>query len=296
MKEFIESIQGNIYLLNFSVIILAFILLKLVKIVFKKLPVMRKSKDISRQFAQGSLRALIVLAAAFRILEQSESLSKFYNTILMSSSLLVVVLGFIFQEGLSNIVHGFILTISKPFDIGDRIRIDYNGKILTGHVESINLRSTQIKNILNNAIEIVPNTLLDNAIIENAYYTHMTKSNFIDIEIDFDSDIDKASELLREIIENNKYYVDTRTEEMIQNEEPKVTVFIREINRYGIALRAKVVTQTVEENFFACSEIRAELLKKFKENNIQIAHYRVRLQGPSKEINKEDLIEDESQI
>lgn len=85
----------------------------------------------------------------------------------MSSSLLVVVLGFVFQEGLSNIIHGFIITVFKPFDIGNRVEITVNGEHISGYVKSMTLRHTVVVSIIDNAEYTIPNSQLDNANIKN---------------------------------------------------------------------------------------------------------------------------------
>lgn len=120
----------------------------------------------------------------------------------MSSSLLVVVLGFVFQEGLSNIVHGFILTFFKPFDIGDRVNVTIDGVQITGYIQSINLRNTIIRNVYNNSSVIVPNAKMDLCVIDNSYFDeNSVNSNFLDIEITYESDLDHACKVFSQIID-----------------------------------------------------------------------------------------------
>ena len=163
-----REILSNQYVeaLLFTAVML--LLLKINGRVFRTLKKRRNNSAMA--FLEGVIRALIIIAIVVRILNLWSGFSKFSNQILMSSSLLIVVLGFVFQEGLSNIVHGLILLVFKPFEIGDRVRVTVNGTELTGYVTTINLRSTVIRNLINSASLIVPNAAMDTAVIENAHY------------------------------------------------------------------------------------------------------------------------------
>ena len=145
--------------------------------------------------------AIVIIAIVVRILNLWSGFSKFSNQILMSSSLLIVVLGFVFQEGLSNIVHGLILLVFKPFEIGDRVRVTVNGTELTGYVTTINLRSTVIRNLINSASLIVPNAAMDTAVIENAHYAENAyTTGLIDLSVTYESDLDLAVRTAADVI------------------------------------------------------------------------------------------------
>ena len=231
-------------------------MIKLLNLVFKSF---KGKNTIHLNFIRSILQALIVIFFLIQIGSLSDAMAKFYNTILMSSSLLVVVLGFVFQEGLSNIVHGFILTFFKPFDIGDRVKINVDGVDITGYIRSINLRNTVIQNVYNNSSVIVPNAKMDLCVIDNSYFDESSvNSNFLDIEITYESNLDKACKLLSLTIDNHPL-----VQKVKKADAPPTAVLVSQLGTSGVTLRASVITSTIEENFVACSDIRKDLLHLF---------------------------------
>ena len=108
MIDKIVKVFENNYVLALMYVVLCFLIVKLVDKIFKRI-ISHKEDSIKLQFLSGIIKIAIIIFFLFRIAALSTILSSFSNTILMSSSLIVVVLGFIFQEGLSNIIHGFII-------------------------------------------------------------------------------------------------------------------------------------------------------------------------------------------
>lgn len=260
VKGFLQAITSdNLYYGLFLLAALIFAL-KLVDLIFKPL---KKKGSLYVTFSQGCLKAFLIITIGMKICSLSETLSGFTSQILMSSSLIVVVLGFVFQEGLTNIIHGFILSIFKPFDIGDRVRVNIDGEVITGYIQSIDLRSTIIQNVMNSSHVIVPNSKMDMCVIDNSYFdTKSVSSNFLDFTITYGSNLEKAMAVASQEIMAHPYVNAVRVEKNIT--EP-AAVLVRELGELGVCLRASVITKTVEENFAACSDIRRALVYRFQE-------------------------------
>ena len=121
-KTFLQVITSNDLYYGIFLLIVMVVCLKIVDLA--ALPFRKKGKTtIMSSFLAWCIKAFIIITFGMKILTLSEALSGFASQILMSSSLIVVVLGFVFQEGLSNIVHGLILTIFQPFKLGDRVSV-----------------------------------------------------------------------------------------------------------------------------------------------------------------------------
>ena len=238
----------------FKALLLVILMLLTIRIMNFCFDYFKKKNNLHTNFLKGVLQALIIVFFLIQIGSLSDAMASFYNSILMSSSLLVVVLGFVFQEGLSNIVHGFILTFFKPFDIGDRVNVTIDGVQITGYIQSINLRNTIIRNVYNNSSVIVPNAKMDLCVIDNSYFDeNSVNSNFLDI----------ACEVFSQIIDAHPL---VQAAKKPQSEPTKVLV--SQLGASGITLRASVITSTIEENFTACSDIRKELIRRFNEDPV----------------------------
>ena len=256
-------------------IVVCWLLLQMIESVYRHAH-RKKPANIKDSFFKGVLEAFLVILTFIRVISLSSELENVTQTLLMSSSLIVVVLGFIFQEGLSNIVHGFILSIFKPFQIGDRVMITIDGEGITGYIESIDLRSTIIKNVVNSSHVIVPNSKMDMCVIDNSYFdSNSVSSNFLDISITYESNLEKAIAVVSQVIAAHPYVQTARKEKNIT--EP-VTVLVRDLGDSGIYLRASVMTKTVEENFAACSDIRRNLVACFnQEPDLEFAYPHVQI-------------------
>lgn len=252
----------------FAVIVLAMLVavLKIIDLVFSHIHKrVGKNPVVYLSFLRGVVKALVSIVALIAVGRRFPFVNQFYSSILMSSSLIVVVLGFILQEGLTNIVHGFILSIFKPFAIGDRIRLSVDGMDITGHVEAISLRNTVIRNVLNSNRVIVPNAKIDLGIIENSRASATTEStSFIDLCITYDSDLDLACRIISEEVVNHPLYT-----HRVEGKAPCeiCPVYTRELSPTGVALRATVYTKTIEENFAACSDIRMAIARRVQATN-----------------------------
>ena len=160
------------------------ILLKLIDLIFYPF---RHRMSALVIFGKGCLKAFVAATIGMRIIELIPGMSQFTSQILMSSSLIVVVLGFVFQEGLTNIVHGLILSVFKPFKTGDRVHITIDGEGITGFIVSMDARHTVIQNVVNSSRVIVPNSKMDMCLIENNYFEgNQTASSFLDVRITLD--------------------------------------------------------------------------------------------------------------
>ncbi len=284
VRNFFQSILSNN--LYYGLLLLAVLLigLKVIDLIFK--PLKQKGK-IYANFTEGCLKAFLIVVIGLKICSLSELLSSFTSQILMSSSLIVVVLGFVFQEGLTNIVHGFILSVFKPFKIGDRVKVTIDGEAITGYIQSMDLRSTIIRNVVNSSYVIVPNSKMDMCVIDNSYFNaKASSSNFLDFSITYESNLEKAIAIASQEIDSHPYVQKSR--EINRITEP-TAVLVRELGESGIALRASVLTQTVEENFAACSDIRRSLVYCFsREPDVDFAYPHMVTMGKEEIVSRED--------
>ena len=266
-KSFLQAITSDNLYYGLFLLAALIVALKLVDLMFKPL---KKKGSLYVTFSQGCIKAFLIITIGMKICSLSETLSGFTSQILMSSSLIVVVLGFVFQEGLTNIVHGFILSIFKPFQIGDRVRVNIDGEVITGYIQSIDLRSTIIQNVMNSSHVIVPNSKMDMCVIDNSYFdTKSVSSNFLDFTITYASNLEKAMSVASQEIMAHPYVKAVYEEKNITNPP---AVLVRELGELGVCLRASVITRTVEENFAACSDIRRAMIHRFQvEEDLEFA-------------------------
>lgn len=223
-------------------------------------------------FLKRILKAAVIIYAIIGIASNIDGIKNAVATILAGGGIIVVILGFIAQEALSNVLNGMMISIFKPFKIGDRVRLLSSD--VAGVIEDISLRHTVIKTFNNSRI-IVPNSIMNKSEIENSHFKDERAGAFIDIPLDYNADVEKAIEIVTKIIEVNPFFIDVRTEEDIAQGTPLVIVQVRDININGIWIRANVWAKEIRESFIACSDIRREIILQFREYDIKIYDQRL---------------------
>lgn len=285
MKEFIAELLENKVVLSLIYIVICLILIKILDGITK---LIRKKKDnsIKVAFTKGVLEFLLIIFTLIKIGQMSNVMSRFASTILMSSSLLVVVLGFVFQEGLSNIIHGFIITVFKPFDIGNRVEITVNGEHISGYVKSMTLRHTVVVSIIDNAEYTIPNSQLDNANIKNLTTQDMPNRFPLTVSITYEDAQDteklqRAKKIFSNLVLENERTINKAAK---QGDDLFVKVDFADS---AVTLTCFIETHTAEANFTACSEIKERLLEEYKKADIEFAYNHLQLTGSVK-LAKED--------
>ena len=91
----------------------------------------------------------------------------------------------------------------------------------------------------------------------------------MEISISYESDLDKAIEVMRETIESYPLVVDVRQDKETGN---KVNVSVKELGASGIVLKSTVWTKNIDDNFTACSDIRRLLKRNFEAEGISIPY------------------------
>lgn len=117
------------------------------------------------------------------------------------------------QDLISNFFGGAIITVDKPFKIGDRIKVD----AYTGDVVSVGARSTRIKT-LDSQIVTIPNNKITSNIIVNFAEPDQTLRITIPVTVAYGSDIAQVKRCLLEIAQN----AITNTDYLLDEPAPQV--------------------------------------------------------------------------
>ncbi|WP_308553221.1 mechanosensitive ion channel family protein [uncultured Peptoniphilus sp.] len=255
-------------MMNITVIALTLLIgllaIKITDYIFKKF---RKTGKIAYNFLNTLIKGFIILVMIFKIGNLSQTFQSMAGSILMSSSLIVAVLAFAFQKSLEDLIAGFMISVFRPFEVGDRINF-VNMKIV-GYIEDISLRHTTIRTFTNSRL-IVPNSVMNKEVLENSHIVDPISGGFLDITIAYTADIDRAMEIIVECVESDKDVLDIRPiNERVGSHF--TTVFINELSEYGVNLRVTIWTANVDLNFETVSRLRKEIVKRFVAEGIEIA-------------------------
>ncbi|MDY6974152.1 MAG: mechanosensitive ion channel family protein, partial [Thermodesulfobacteriota bacterium] len=142
-----------------------------------------------------------------------------------------IAIGFAAKDTLSNLIAGILLIIDRPFEVGDRIEV-WSAPVNSatwGDVLHIGLRATKIQTT-DNIVIIIPNNQIMNRDIIN--YTAITKEIRVRIPIGiaYDSDINKAKEIIAGIALELNWVM----------KEPRPKVVVRSFGDSAVNLEARV--------------------------------------------------------
>ena len=238
------------------------VLTQMISLIFRMIS--RRNKGVHLRYAKSAINVTSIVVGVYSLAQQFDITKDISKVLLQSGSLIVAIATFAAQQALGNIISGFSLSMSKPYEVEDKIKVVQGGGIIAeGIVQDITIRHTIIRQF-NGESCIVPNSVMDASVITNTNYTENI-GNFMEIEIGYSADIDRAMDIMQKICINHELTLNTESNK----------VFIKGYTQNGMILKTTVWTGNLDDSFRACSDIRAELVKEFLKNDIEIPYQTV---------------------
>lgn len=226
---------------------------------FKRLS--KKSNGIHIKFFNSLFKIIIVIIEIYYLLTLFEATREISKTLLGGSAIFLTVISFGAQHALGNIISGFFISASKPYNLNDKIKVVNGGSVLAeGIVSDITTRHTVIHTFDGQAC-IIPNSVMDSSVIINTTYTENV-GNFFTVDISYESDVDVAMGIVKKLV----------VEHPLTLNDESTTVMISQMTDNGLTLKTTVWTKILADNFQACSDIRGQILSEFKKANIVIPY------------------------
>ena len=113
------------------------------------------------------------------------------TSILASVGIASIVIGFALQDALKDIIRGIEIITGNYYEIGDVIKFDDN----LGQVQSITIRTTKIQDINTMNIVSIANRNIDKVEVDTGYI-------YIPVPLPYELKIEKADEIMQEIVKN----------------------------------------------------------------------------------------------
>ena len=236
--------------------ILSIVLRKILNVFISKYAKKLKTDPTNFSFIKNSVGFIIYSFALIFIFYKIPYLKSIGTALFAGVGIVAIVVGFASQKAFTNIISGIFILMFKPFKISDIIEFKDGQK---GIVEEITLRHTIIKDYENRRI-IIPNSVISEETIINSNINDEKIRKHIEISISYDSDIDKAMEILRNEAQNHPLAIDNRTQQEKTNNDPIVIVRVIALSDFSVDLKAYVWT-TGNDNAFV---LKCDLLKSVK--------------------------------
>lgn len=203
LPEYFSGIAESIasILLIFSIGLLGYYLMDAPGVWFEEL-MMRHESSMSKMFTPAIRKTLrgIVLVLVFVQVFQVLS-DKPLTSIIAGLGIGGLAVALAMQDTIKHFIGSFVIAGDKPFDIGDRIVVDGQD----GPVESVGMRSTQIRTLEGHLVSI-PNGELANRTIQNiGKRPYIRRLGNVTITYDTPPEkIQRAVDIVKEILDNHE--------------------------------------------------------------------------------------------
>jgi len=183
-----------------SIILIAFftfLINKLIDNIINKTIKIKKKKNLTTLliFFKRIKKMILYSLGLLICLSRFDMFNEFSMTLLSGLGIGSVVIGLAAQESLKNFFGSIAIVSGNPFEVGDFI--ECVEKNVSGTVEDITMRHTIIRTI-NNRRVIIPNSQMNEFVIENFNYSDNELVKTVDYMISYESDIDKAITIIGE--------------------------------------------------------------------------------------------------
>lgn len=235
----------------------------------------KRKKRLHMRFFENAIRVVLLIFMVLFVTAGNEGLSKIYRYLASSTVVLTGVIGLASQEILQDVLAGIVLSLSKPFEIGDRVLLASVAKPCV--IEDMTLRHVVLKT-MDNIRYIIPNSKINDEIITNTSYHQRLRGTFIQIPIAYSADIRKAMEIVKRVIKQCPYTFPGNPGN--EDLDSYGDVYLMSYDNYALNLETTIWTEPSMDNFLACSEIRMEILEAFRKEGIEIPYHYVNVMNP----------------
>lgn len=234
---------------------------KLIHAVFRKIEE-KRGRSMSLEF----LERLVSFGVTFFFIILPFNWDDIGQSVFSSAAVLTAVIGFAAQDVIKDILAGIQISIYKPFDIGDRIKLD-NGT--AGIVENITMRHVVLKRI-DTLREVIPNSKMNNYSIINYSYDDVPLSFLLKFPIGYHSDLRKAKNLILEAIKNSPYTIPGK--HLKDGTIDYAPIYFIEVDDSALIMSTTVYYQHGTSTELTKDDVNTSVFEMLKANGIEIPH------------------------
>ncbi len=184
-----------------AVMLIGLILTKINKRAFVRIQKNRNS--IHLNFLRRVNSAVIVIACIVLAVSSVTSVDSLWRTVLGGTAIVSAVLAFAAQDVIKDILAGLMISVHRPFTIGDRVELE-NGT--GGIVEDITMRHIVLRSIDTMRI-VIPNSKINAMQITNMSVGEFDRSIHFRFSVGYDSDIALVKRVIFETVKDSQYSI-----------------------------------------------------------------------------------------
>ena len=207
----------------------------------------RQGLDAHARRPLNKIATFLVLFAGLTVAFGAAGYEDFLRSLATIAAAATLAIGFALQDVIKNFVAGVFIYTDKPFRIGDWVEWGDN----SGIVEDISFRVTRVRTF-DNELLTVPNAVLTGGVVKNPVAKKTLRLKFV-FGIDYEDDIDKATDIIVEEAEQSDAILD----------EPAPSVRLTELADSYVGLQSRIWIDEPSRADFV--KARADYVKAVKE-------------------------------
>lgn len=247
--------------------VLVFVLRRLLNRAIRNRSYILKEDPTKFVFLKNSMWLIIFSIAIILILMKTPGLENVGKGVFAGAGIMAAAIGFAAQKVFANIIGGTFILIFRPFRVFDTIEI--SSESVKGVVEEITLRHTVIRNYENRRV-IIPNSRISESTLVNSSILDEKIRKFVEFGISYDSDIDKAKDIIIDEIQKHPLCIDNRTKKEKAKKDPVVRIRVVALADYYVQLRAYVWTNSNDDAFVLQCDVFESVKKRFDREGVEI--------------------------
>jgi small-conductance mechanosensitive channel len=269
MMEFFNTETGRIIamiMILTGTFWLSWMMKKIYYHIYKNLLAKHRS-DPGRFFLFAALfRFIIIVVGVGFALSMIPGIKSKSTHLLASAGIATAIVGFAAKDVLANFVSGAVIMVFRPFTISNWININ---NVHEGWVEEIKFLYTVIRDKRHQRM-IIPNSKIIANYIINSSYREEYVCQYVEFNVAYGTDIQKARSIIQEVAEANPHCIDHRSPAQKQENAPLVEVRLQLFGSSFITLRALVWVSDPSKASTMKWALNEEINERFQQEGIEI--------------------------
>ncbi len=255
---FVKTIIGVIL-----IVAAIWILIRVNRTVFRN--IRKKHEGLNPLFFERMITAILLLTGAVLVITLVFGESSVWKTVLGGTALISAVLAFAAQDVIKDILGGLMLTVYKPFEIGNRVELE-DGTV--GIVRDITMRHVILDGLDTQKI-VIPNSKINLMRLRNFSFHSNNRSAHFTFYIAYGSDIEHALQVIKEAIMSSPYSIPGK-------ETPEgaayADVYFMAYEECALRLQTTVYYAASTPSEKAISDINLRVDEALRRNHIEIPY------------------------
>ena len=244
--------------------LIVMIILRILSHVFKKF--LKSKKNIQLRFLVNIIRIAVVVIGVIWVLTSCEATASVGKMLFQGTAIIGAVIGLAAQPIIKDLFCGLMISIGKPFEIGDRIELE-NG--MAGIVMDITMRHVVLRKIDTVDI-IIPNSKLNDMGILNMSHGTRIRSIHFNFPIAYTSDVEKAMEVIKNVVIECPYSVEGHPAK--DGEMEYGPVYFIGFADSSLTMATTVYYEPTVPSEVIKNDINLRINNAFRENHIEIPY------------------------